>query len=106
MPAGVEVLVQPDGFAVIDFVDPSKRGPGLAKLLEVKGPWGVEKLSRSVPRVLYRVPEGVARAAGLLDKRNKVNSLEAPDTSSATNAVGSTPPSGEFVDYPTHSRNV
>jgi len=66
MPAGVEVTVV-DGFATIDFVDRSKRGPGLAALLEVCGPDLVQTLTREGPRRLYRVPEGNARAAGLLD---------------------------------------
>lgn len=65
MPEGVEVTVE-DGFAVIEFVDPSKRGQGLARLFEVGTPPElVEKRTR--PTVTYTVPEGNARAAGLLD---------------------------------------
>ena len=101
MPAGVEVLIQGDGFVVIDFVDASKRGVGIAKLLEVGGPEAVEKLSRSGPRVRYRVSEKVARAARLLDKRSTVASLERPDTSSAASVAGAVMPAGEFVDVPT-----
>lgn len=67
MPEGVEVLVE-DGFATIDFVDKTKKGPGLAKLLEHTPPEFVEKLTRPGPRPVYRVPEGNARLAGLLDK--------------------------------------
>lgn len=92
MPAGVEVVVA-DGFATIDFVDTSKKGPGLQALLEVGTPPGaIEKLSRSGPRVLYVVPEGNAREAGLLDEVSEVDTLQKPDTSSATNATGAVPP--------------
>lgn len=69
MPTGVEVLVE-DGFATIDFVDRSKKGPGLAKLLEHTPPEFIETLTRSGPRRMYRVPEGNARLAGLLDDGN------------------------------------
>jgi hypothetical protein len=67
MPAGVEVLVE-DGFAIIDFTDQALRGPGLARLLKKTPPEFVEKLTRGHgPRAVYRVPEGNAREAGLLD---------------------------------------
>jgi len=66
MPAGVDVLVE-DGFATIDFVDPSKRGPALAALLAVGGPDLIETMTRTGPRTLFRVPEGNAREAGLID---------------------------------------
>lgn len=91
MPAGVEVVVQ-DGFATIDFVDPAKRGPGLLALINVGGPATIEKLTRGGPRVLYVVPEGNAREAGLLDEVSEVAALEKPDTSSATDATGAVPP--------------
>lgn len=65
MPDGVEVTVE-GGSAVIEFVDPSKRGPGLAALFAVGTPPElVEKRTR--PSVTYTVPEGNARLAGLLD---------------------------------------
>jgi hypothetical protein len=79
VPSGVEVVVE-DGFATIDFVDATLRGPGLQKLLEVGGPETVETLTRSGPRRRYRVPEGNARAAGLLDRRSKVSALAAGDS--------------------------
>lgn len=66
MPAGVDVVVE-DGFAAIEFVDPSLRGPGLGKLLAVGTPPElIEKVTR--PRLAYIVPEGDARVAGLLDE--------------------------------------
>ena len=65
MPAGVEVIVD-EGFATIDFVDRKLRGPGVTKLLEVGGPETIEKLTGGM-RPVYRVPEGNAREAGLLD---------------------------------------
>lgn len=66
MPAGVEVVVD-EGFATIDFVDRTLRGPGIAALLAVGGPETVETLTLEGPRRVYRVPEGNAREAGLLD---------------------------------------
>jgi hypothetical protein len=66
MPKGVEVVVD-GGFATIDFTDSSLRGPGLARLIEVGGPEIVETLTREGPRRMYRVPEGNAREAGLID---------------------------------------
>lgn len=66
MPQGIDVLIE-DGLATIDFVDRSLKGPGLARLLEVAPADQIEKLTRSGPRPVYRVPEGFARAAELLD---------------------------------------
>lgn len=66
MPKGIDVLIE-NGFATLDFVDRSTRGPGLAALLNNTPAVMVEKLTRSGPRVQYRVPEGNAREAGLLD---------------------------------------
>ncbi|MHC9292050.1 hypothetical protein ACRCUN_06255 [Mycobacterium sp. LTG2003] len=89
MPEGVDVVVE-DGFATIDFVDKSKRGPGLAKLLEVgTPPDAIEKVTR--PRVLYTVPEGNAREAGLLDE------ADIPDAIAGTTEI----PDGDPVPAPT-----
>lgn len=87
MPAGVEVLVE-NGFATIDFVDPKLKGHGLTALLEHTPPEFIETLTRTGPRRLYRVPEGNARAAGLIDKGSRVDELDNPDTSSASHAAG------------------
>lgn len=95
MPAGVAVEVGADGFATIDFVDPSKRGVGLAALIAVGGSAVIEKLTRTGPRVLYRVPEGNARAAGLLDSKSEP--ITPTDTSSAGDASGCVPPEGPSV---------
>ena len=67
MPQGVNVEVHGDGTAVIEFVDPAQRGPGLAALLAIGGPETIEVDTRSGPRTRYTVPEGNAREAGLLD---------------------------------------
>lgn len=67
MPHGVETFVDGEGFAVIDFVDGALRGPGLAKLIALGGPESIETISRDGPRRKYRVPEGNASAAGLVD---------------------------------------
>lgn len=89
MSDGVEVAVD-GGFATIDFVDPARRGPGLAALLEQCEPSDIEKLTGVGPRsARYRVPETVAKAAGLLDKSSRVEALQEADTSSATDATGS-----------------
>lgn len=93
MPAGVEVLVA-DGFATIDFVDPKLRGQGLAALLENTPPEFIETLTRTGPRRLYRVPEGNAREAGLVDKASQVDQLDTPDTSSASDVSGFVPADG------------
>jgi hypothetical protein len=66
MPAGVEVFVE-DGFATIDFTDRDKRAEGLSALLKNTPPGLVQTVSRTGPRRQYRVPEGNAREAGLLD---------------------------------------
>ncbi|UJQ86539.1 hypothetical protein SEA_PENGUINLOVER67_17 [Mycobacterium phage PenguinLover67] len=66
MPEGILATVD-DGFATIDFVDPSLRGPALAQLVELGGAESIETLTRSGPRRQYRVPEGNAREVGLLD---------------------------------------
>lgn len=64
MPDGVAVTVA-GGFALIEFLDPALRGPGVARLIEVGGASTIQK--RTLPRPAYVVPEGNARAAGLLD---------------------------------------
>jgi hypothetical protein len=56
-----------DGFARIQFLDPSKRGPALAKLIEVGGPELIDVDTRSNPRKTYIVPESIAQDAGLLE---------------------------------------
>ena len=77
MPAGVETVVD-GGFATIDFIDVSLRGPALAKLLEVGGPGTIQTITREGPRRKYRVAEGNAREAGLLD--TPVDTTAAGDT--------------------------
>ena len=66
MPQGIIATVD-NGFALVDFVDKSLRGPALAKLVEIGGPESIETVTRVGPRRQYRVPEGNAREAGLLD---------------------------------------
>ncbi|AER47663.1 hypothetical protein [Mycolicibacterium goodii] len=66
MPEGVNVVVE-DGFATVEFVDKKLGGPALAKVFaQGTPPELVEKRTR--PRVTYTMPEGNARAAGLLDE--------------------------------------
>lgn len=68
MPKGVIATVE-GGFATLDFVDTSLRGPSLDKLIKIGGPGTIETLTRvkNSPRRQYKVPEGNAREAGLLD---------------------------------------
>jgi hypothetical protein len=66
MAEGIQVEVE-DGFARIQFIDPSKVGPALTKLLELAGPELIGVDTRSGSRKIYIVPEGTARDAGLLD---------------------------------------
>lgn len=68
MPEGIAVVVDDEGFATIDFLDSTLRGPGVDKLIKIGGPETVEKLTPN-GRPVYRVPEGNARAAGFLSKR-------------------------------------
>lgn len=89
MPAGIEVVVE-EGFATIDFVDGTLRGPGLAKLLEVgTPPEAIEKLTREGPRAVYVVPEGNAREAGLLDEVDDDDQPPAGMTDETTGDDGS-----------------
>ena len=66
MPAGIIATVD-DGFATLEFTDPALKGPALAELAEIGGPESIETLTRSGPRRRYRVPQGNAQTAGLLD---------------------------------------
>jgi hypothetical protein len=66
MPEGVIAEVV-DGFATIDFVDAKQRGPALQRLIAIGGPGSIETVTREGPRRKYRVPEGNAQEAGLLD---------------------------------------
>jgi hypothetical protein len=56
-----------DGFATIDFVDGSLKGAALARLMDIGGPASIQTITREGPRRKYRVPEGNAAQAGLLD---------------------------------------
>ena len=56
-----------NGFARIQFLDASKRGPALAKLIELGGPELIDIDTRSNPRKTYIVPESIAAEAGLLE---------------------------------------
>lgn len=68
MPEGISVIVDDEGFANITFENPLLRGPALDKLIKIGGAETVEK-STEHGYPSYRVPEGNARAAGLLSSR-------------------------------------
>lgn len=100
MPEGIEVEID-NGFATLDFVDKSLRGPALAKLIEDGGPDVVETITREGPRRKYRVPEGNAAAAGLIDGSTPVepNKSAGQDTGAA-DALASAQSTGPFP-FPT-----
>jgi len=66
MPEGVISEVR-DGFATIEFTDPALKGPALSRLLAAGGPASIQTLTREGSHRRYRVPEGNAAEAGLLD---------------------------------------
>lgn len=100
MPAGVNVVID-QGFAIIDFVNPKLRGPGLIELLRVGGPATIQSDSRRGPRKVYIVPEGNAREAGLLDEDNVVDALP-PKGTSAGDATGMVNPTTPTVAGQVH----
>lgn len=66
MPKGIEVFLD-EGFAEISVADKQQRGEVLNKILEHTPVALVEKDTRKGKYVIYRIPEGNARAAGLID---------------------------------------
>ena len=94
MPEGISVVVDDEGYANITFENRALRGPALAKLIKYGGPDTVEKRTPDGYPV-YRVPEGNARAAGLLDEpatvvRVAADGAETPSVPDGDD--GSTPP--------------
>jgi len=65
MPYGVNALVE-DGFATLEFTDPRLQATALGVLLDIGGPETID-IDTGGRRKTYRVPEGNAREAGLLD---------------------------------------
>lgn len=77
MPEGIHVEIDgPDAY--VEFVDGSLRGPALVKLLAIGGPESIEVITRVGPRFRYRVPEGNAREAGLIDGADATPEPSAP----------------------------
>jgi hypothetical protein len=66
MPAGIIATIE-DGFATLDFVDKTLKGNALQRLIDIGGPRSIDIDTHSGRRYLYRVAEGNAREAGLLD---------------------------------------
>ncbi|UYL88125.1 hypothetical protein SEA_EVAA_14 [Gordonia phage Evaa] len=96
MPEGIIATVD-EGFATLDFVDRSLRGPAIQKLLEIGGPETIETLTRSGPRRQYRVPEGNAREAGLLDVAEPTL-FDTPDDEPTAPPVTTPEPTPEVVE--------
>lgn len=71
MPVGINVEddVNNPGFVLLEFVNPTLQGKSLQALITAGGPDVVEPLSREKgsARKRYRVPQGNAAAAGLID---------------------------------------
>ncbi|URM86112.1 hypothetical protein SEA_BIGGITYBASS_12 [Gordonia phage BiggityBass] len=101
MPEGIIAEID-EGFATLDFVDRSLRGPALQKLIDIGGPHSIETLTRSGPRRQYRVPEGNAREAGLIDEATE--SLVRGDTGAAQTLADSASTTGSPA--PVTSRNA
>lgn len=89
MPQGIVATVD-NGFATLDFVDHSLRGPALVKLLEIGGPETIQTVSRRGPRRQYIVPEGNAREAGLLDTQARGLNADGTPSVDATGGTGTT----------------
>jgi hypothetical protein len=66
MPKGVIVTVE-DGFATLEFTDNRLRATSLGVLIDIGGPETID-ISTGGRRKTYRVPEGNAREAGLIDE--------------------------------------
>ena len=81
MAKGVEVEIT-DGIAEIAFVDPSKRGPALSKLIEIGGPDAVHADTGGTRRT-YITAESFAVKAGLVDKRRAPRRSGTKDTGGA-----------------------
>ncbi|ADX31937.1 hypothetical protein TPA2_gp23 [Tsukamurella phage TPA2] len=103
MPAGIEVEVD-NGFATLDFVNKSLRGPALAKLIEQGGGEIVETITREGPRRKYRVPLGNAQAAGLIDGSTPVTPVKSAGRDSGSAAALKAAKSTGPYPFPT-SRN-
>ena len=90
MPAGIIATVD-NGFATLDFIDGSKRGPALAAIIEEAGNI-VETITRDGPRRKYRIPAQLAEDLGLIDgdEGPRVWSAGA-DTGAAARTVASDP---------------
>lgn len=86
MPAGIIVTVD-GGLANVDFVDPSKAGPGLTALLNIGGPDSIRTITRRGARRTYQVPTGNAIAAGLIDHPVQ-SGIGHPKNATATGGTG------------------
>lgn len=93
MPEGIIATVD-NGFATLDFVDQSQRGQALQKLIDIGGPETIETVTRVGPRRQYRVPEGNAREAGLLDEANERQRSAGQDTGYADALAAANPQDG------------
>jgi hypothetical protein len=71
---GIQIEVA-DGFARIEFLDKSKRGETLAKLIDVGGP-GLIDIDTGGARKTYIVPESVAQDAGLINAPKKTSTAK------------------------------
>lgn len=102
MPAGIEITVT-DGFAAITFIDPAAKAAALHALLEYGGAASIE-LDTSGERRTYVVPEGNARAVGLIDQpaeaepEKKAPVKRAPAKKAAAKKAAPAKTAGESTD--------
>lgn len=95
MPVGINVEddVHNPGFVLVEFVNPTLQGPALETLIAAGGPDIAQKLTREkgAARSRYRVPEGNAVAAGLVDGSSGIDMDDITQTGPA-DATGTVQP--------------
>jgi hypothetical protein len=90
MPQGVETFVD-EGFASISVPDTELRAEVLGKILAHTPAALIEKDTRTGRNVVYRIPEGNARAAGLIDGPTDANLGYKQDTGFSQDLVDADP---------------
>jgi hypothetical protein len=109
MPEGISVIIDDEGYANITFENRALRGPALDRLIEIGGPGTVDK-STEHGYPVYRVPEGNARAAGLLATAGVADDLPTatllPDEKGVHTILSPLPPEPGTVLTPAQTEHV